>query len=388
MPSGDGWLTRIKPPTGALTSAGSRVVAAAAAEFGNGMIELTNRANLQVRGLSLDGTAPFAKAIVAGGLADPDPTIERRRAVIHPPLDAVSPDVAPEIEAMLAGDVRLARLPAKFAVAVDGGGLLPLGQTVADLTVICTGTGALIVPAGSGSGVRVAPRDVIGAVRRVALAFLTLAEQQTAMTRMRALVGVIGPAKLFAAAGLDAGVPVALRPTPRAIGWLPLSDSDHGAFGVGVPFGAMTAAALASLANLAEQYSGGGIRLTPWRAVVLPDVAARDRHALEAAATRLNLIVDPADPRRSILTCTGRPGCAAASVDVRADAALLRHLQLPTPIHVSGCGKGCAHPAPAAITLVGECGRYGIVRDGNATGRPSLTGLTMQQVVDALGGGA
>jgi precorrin-3B synthase len=387
MLSGDGWLTRVKPPHGALSSAASRILAAAAAQFGNGIIELTNRANLQVRGLSPDGIAPFAKAIVAGGLADPDPATERRRAVIHPPLKAVSAHAADEIEGMLAGDAQLARLPPKFAVAVDGGGLLPLGETVADLTVVCTETCALILPAGSNSGANLGARDVVEGVRRVALAFLALAErQQPPSRRMRTLMGVIGGATLFAAAGLDASMPIAPRATQRAIGWLPHPDSDHGVFGLGVPFGMMTAATLASLADLAEQYGDAGIRLTPWRAVVLPNVAGRDRHALQAASTCLGLIVDPTDPRRTIVTCSGKPGCAAASVDVRTDAALLQNLHLPALVHVSGCAKGCAHHAAAPITLVGEGGRYGIIRDGNASGVPSRSGLTMQQIVAVLGG--
>ena len=33
-------------------------------------------------------------------------------------------------------------------------------------------------------------------------------------------------------------------------------------------------------------------------------------------------------------------------------------------IHVSGCAKGCARSMPADLTLVGEGGRYGVVRNG------------------------
>ena len=39
-------------------------------------------------------------------------------------------------------------------------------------------------------------------------------------------------------------------------------------------------------------------------------------------------------------------------------------------IHVSGCSKGCAHPAPAALTVVGTEHGCGIVRDGSARATP------------------
>jgi precorrin-3B synthase len=383
--SGDGWLARVKPPKAVLSASAARALAAAAAEFGNGMIELTSRANLQVRGLSTRDLSSFATAIVASGLADPDPATERRRAVIHPPLPAAYPDLASDIEWILAHDPALACLPAKFAVAVDSGGLLPLGQTAADLTVICTERGIEIVPAGSYFGAGVTATAAAAAVRGVALSFLALAEACTPPPhRMRALMGIISPAVLFAGAGLAWRAAVTRRPSAPALGWLPFPNSNKGAVGLGVPFGATTAATVASLADLAERYSDDEMRLTPWRTFLLANISVGDADPVQAAAAQLDLIVDPADRRSTVVTCTGQPRCAGASVDVRTDAALLLQLPLPTPIHVSGCAKGCAHHASAPITLVGEDGRYGIIRYGNARGTPSLRGLTMHQVVDTL----
>jgi precorrin-3B synthase len=40
-------------------------------------------------------------------------------------------------------------------------------------------------------------------------------------------------------------------------------------------------------------------------------------------------------------------------------------------LHVSGCAKGCAHPAPAPLTIVGTEQGCGIVRDGAARATPS-----------------
>ncbi len=61
-------------------------LAEAVAAFGNGVVELTGRGNLQIRGVR-DAPA-FARAMVAAGLADPDPAREARRNVVAvPPCD-------------------------------------------------------------------------------------------------------------------------------------------------------------------------------------------------------------------------------------------------------------------------------------------------------------
>jgi precorrin-3B synthase len=358
MAAADGWLVRVKPPAATLTAAAARRLAAAAGQFGNGSIELTSRANLQVRGLTPDGVAPFAAAMAAAGLADPDPATERRRAVIHPPLSGAGLSMA--IEAMLATDPGLARLPAKFAVAVDV-------AAPADLTVLSGVTGFLVAPAGASWAAEAA--DPVEAVRRLALAFLELAARTTPPPRrMRGL----DTGRVFAAAGLNAVVSMIWPSPPRFIGRL-----SSGVFGLGVPFGVMTTATLASLADLAERFGDATVRITPWRAVLLPGVTALE-------LPDCGLVADPSDPRLDIVTCTGRPGCSHGSVDVRADAAQLLALKLPGKVHVSGCAKGCAHHAAAPVTLVGGAGRYAVVRNGRAGDPPEIRGLTMRQVVDEL----
>ena len=387
MKAADGLLVRIKPPGAKLSAAAARRLAQAARQFGNGAIELTSRGNLQVRGLSAEDVAPFAEEIVAAGLADPNPAIERRRAVIHPPLaDEDASVIAAEIETVLAGEERFARLPAKFAVAVDGGGILPLGETGADLRVTCAHGRSLIAPAGARLAAEVTDGDVITAVARLAETFLELSNRCASRPhRMRTLIAEIGCAPLFATAGLYKLAPVSPLPSPRTIGWLAHPDGAEGAFGLGLMFGAMTASLLAVLADLAGDYGDATLCLTPWRALVLPGIAERDAPMLQKKAVRLGMIVEPNDKRRALIACSGRPGCASASVDARADAALLSDLVLPSLVHVSGCSKGCAHPGAAPVTLVGEGGRYGLIRNGRPGDTPMLRGLTMREAIDALG---
>jgi precorrin-3B synthase len=40
-------------------------------------------------------------------------------------------------------------------------------------------------------------------------------------------------------------------------------------------------------------------------------------------------------------------------------------------LHVSGCAKGCAHPTPAPLTIVGTEHGCGIIANGTARGAPA-----------------
>ncbi len=376
MPSGDGLLVRVKPPGARLTAGAARRLAGAAARFGNGAIELTSRGAVQVRGLQAPGVPAFAAAMVSAGLADADPAVERRRAVIASPLAGDDPGASPDaailaaaIENMLARDPRFAGLPPKFCVSVDGGGVLPLGDVDADIRVVC-GTAR--------------HADHVERVVRVALAFLELsAHCSPAPRRMRAFLGEVGVPRLLVAAGLD--MPV--RSSPQsAIGWIPYADGERGAFGLGLPFGTTNPASLACLVDLADQFGDGMLRITPWRAILIPSVSGQDAIRLREAGAAMGMIVDATDPRLKISACVGRPGCAGASVNARADAMRVLSPDLHATVHVSGCAKGCAHPATAAYTLVGEEGRYGLVRNGGTGDAPLHRCLTIEQAAALICG--
>ena len=78
----DGGICRLKLPLGQLSSDAARAIAAAAARFGNGGIDVTNRANLQLRGISPDHEMPLIAALLDAGLG---PTRPRGRR--HPQRD-------------------------------------------------------------------------------------------------------------------------------------------------------------------------------------------------------------------------------------------------------------------------------------------------------------
>jgi precorrin-3B synthase len=129
-----------------------------------------------------------------------------------------------------------------------------------------------------------------------------------------------------------------------------------GMTGIAVPFGRLEAAQLRELAARSAEAGASEMRLSPWRALYID--AAVD------VPDALGLIVDEDDPLLGIDACPGAPACPSATVDTRAMARELAAAGFAGTIHVSGCAKGCARSTAADLTLVGEGGRYGVVRNG------------------------
>ena len=78
-------MARIRVPGGQLTAEAFRVVADGAAELGDGSVELTSRANLQVRGLADGAETALAARLFEAGLL-PSATHDRVRNILASPL--------------------------------------------------------------------------------------------------------------------------------------------------------------------------------------------------------------------------------------------------------------------------------------------------------------
>lgn len=393
MESGDGYLLRVKPRAATVSSDAARALAAAAARHGNGLIDVTNRCNLQFRGFKPDGVTPFAGTVFEHGLADPDVAVEERRNVAASALGADDPgadfdahDAARAIEEALISDPVLGSLPPKFGFSVDGGGALPLGDIGADIVVHGDGSCVTVGLAGSDLRARCAPPEIADTVARLVGAFVAMnGERVEKCRRMRQLVEAAGAEPVFLRAGLSASRPVGTESSDSVeyIGYKEFSSENHGFFSFGLPFGQCDAAAFAALADLSDAFGDGTIRTTPWRGLVISGVARVDVDDLSKGGVAAGLIAEGGDPRRRIVACPGKPACLSAGVATRVDAARLAASGVlgGDLVHMSGCVKGCARPRPSPVTLVGRDGRYDLVLDGRADAEPERTGLDVDDVI-------
>jgi precorrin-3B synthase len=148
---------------------------------------------------------------------------------------------------------------------------------------------------------------------------------------------------------------------------------------------------LDAAASAAEIFGSGEIRLTPWRALILPFVHAKDADAIRTYLAAHGFIVDREDPRLAITACGGASTCERGSTDTRADALTLmfaarRLCKIGAVLHVSGCAKGCAQPAATPLNLVADEGLYEFLMDENAldAGTGNAKGLTLAAARESL----
>jgi precorrin-3B synthase len=119
--------------------------------------------------------------------------------------------------------------------------------------------------------------------------------------------------------------------------------------GVAVPLGWLDQDRGAALARV-----GTDLVITPWRGAILTDLPAAGLDPALADLRAAGLLLDPTDPGVGVSACTGKPGCAKALADVRADAAaMLEHpAGSPLPVHWSGCARRCGRPRGLVIDVV------------------------------------
>jgi precorrin-3B synthase len=389
MQSGDGLIVRVRPRCGMLRPNHLIDLAAAAARFGNGHIDLTRRANLQVRGAS-EETLPGLHDVIGGlGLLDPTPEAEAVRNLMISPLAGIDPTevfdisgIAREFSRLLASERALWALPSKFGFIVDGGGTLTLADERADIRLAAVRDGAAFAVAiglDTQAGVdwlgSVSPANAALAAMETARTFLEVTSNGTRQ-RMRDL-SAQGLASLRSTMRsrlnpLPLG-PQKADPSDRHVGLL---DLGFGRFAVGIaaPFGRVETDQLRKLAGEMAAFGIEQVRLSPWRILYVEVRNTSEGQAILDAARSVDLITDRRDPLLGIEACPGAPACRSTGLNTRGDArrlaALSSRLGFAGTIHVSGCAKGCAKSAAADLVLVGTDREYGIVRNGTAQDRP------------------
>lgn len=353
MMSGDGLVVRIRAPLGRLTQEQALAVAGLSEKFGNGLLDVSARANLQMRGVSEDAYPALIAELRGVGLIDPDATAEARRNVLLQPFWAEGDDthsIASALSAALTDATDLT-LPGKFGFAVDTGPAPVLQDISADIRIERSAGGLILRADGAETGKPVTAETAAGEALALARWFLETGGAPEGRGRMK---------KHLAAAALPDG-----HTAPRAAA-APAAAPGPAAAGTlaALEFGQITAADFAALAAL------GPIRLTPWRMLLA--------EGAQSLPPLPGLILDATDPRLQVSVCTGAPGCLQALSQTRALARdLAPHLPGGTRLHVSGCTKGCAHPGPAPLVLTATgTDRFDIIRDGTAASRPLKSNIS------------
>lgn len=419
MASGDGLLLRVRAPHGRLLAAQLLGLAAAAAAHGNGIIELTRRASLQIRGVSPTSLPDLQAELARLELAEQSLAAEQRPALLVCPLAGLDPrsawlkPLAAELESLLASPQLVAGLSEKFVVVLSGGSdvfasieadvcieLSAAAPDLAQLSLAEGGAGPALLGTCRASDVAPALRTLLrwlgatpgaGARMRELVVARGIAALRTELAPL--LLGASpGPLQFGAdlePLWLNGGLAGESRFARFSVPPLGYNRGLRDWFSFQLPFGSAPAQAWRAIAELAQELGSGEARLLPGRCVLLPGVREADRAQLARRAQEQYFIVERPEPWLELVACSGAPACRSASTETRALALELAPLvraglRRGATLHVSGCEKGCAWGGAADITLLHAPDGYRIGFDADVAGTARSAALSLSAVREQL----
>lgn len=355
MMSQDGLVLRVRPRLARLTRAQALGLCAVSEHYGSGLIDLTNRANLQIRGMAETSHDAALRELAALDLLDVDPAMERRRNIIVAPFWSTGDLTHRLALSLLEALPRLPDLPAKVGFAIDTGPAPVLTKASADIRLECGPAGLILRAEGCAKGRSVSEDQAMDAVIEMAH---WLDDRRTPDARRMAQVIKLNDLP----ADWTCAPPFAATPAPQA-GMTPMGHL------LGAAFGQLAAADLARMINTS---GARALRVTPWRLFLLET----DHPVTDATA-----LTNPDDPLLRAHACAGAPLCPQASVTTR-DIARALAPGITGTLHVSGCAKGCAWPRDADVTLVGRDGTFDLVLNGTPWDVPVRHGIDPSHLTD------
>lgn len=360
----DGRIARVRLPGGRLPAPAARALAAVATA--GDTIELTSRANLQLRRLADAQTWSVIDAIREQGLL-PSEAHDRARAILASPLlgrtagAGLDDDFIAALDAAVLARTDTTTVSGRVLSVVDDGSGHGWSDR-ADLVARWDATRGLIELIVGGMSAGFWARDEAPAAFAALLGALATAATAHSVWRARELpaaalaelaaggggspVGGTAPA----AGDADNDEPSAVAPVPLPVGVLPQADG-RAAVRVAAPLGRLTGSMLAALADLAAAHATD-LRIDHERTVTLVDLPLASAPVIAEQLGALGLLTEPADPAIGLTACAGRD-CTRTEVDVRGAARLRLGQRRPGDgrEHLVGCERRCGAPADG-ITIV------------------------------------
>ena len=400
-PVKDGYMCRLRIPGGVVKSHQLRELAAISRDLTTGYIQITTRNNFQIRLIEPKDCPEVLRRIQGCGLHSKGAGADNIRNITMNPCAGLDPheliDVRPlvnELATLIIASKEFYDLPRKFNIAYDGGGLVSSVEDTNDIgasAVRITDNDQGVEPGiwfrialggvtghqtfASDWGVIVKPEqlnDVMLALLRVFIQFGDRTNRKKArfkyVVENLGLDGVLAEAEKrlpFPLTRLAADSPLqAAREFSQQghshVGIHPQKQDDLVYVGASVPVGQLTARQLERIADLADSYGSGEIRLTVWQNLILPNVRTAYAATLAKSLKKLGLPCEASPLRNGFVACTGSRYCKFAATDTKGHALAMMDyldkrvpLDQPVNVHFTGCPHSCAQHFMGDIGLLG-----------------------------------
>jgi ferredoxin-nitrite reductase len=396
-PAQDSFMCRLRIPGGMLRSTQLRAVADIAERYASPHADITTRANLQLREIGPANVINVLTALAECGLTSRGAGADNIRNITGSPTAGIDPqeliDTQPlcrEMHHFILNHRNMVGLPRKFNIAFDGGGKVASLDDTNDIGFFAVRVGeGKPIPAGVyfrlrlggitghqdfaiDEGVLIAPNDCVKVAEAVVRVF---SEEGDRTNRQKARLKYV-----LDRMGHDAFVQRVEALLPFKLARLPMAACEprppvakHGHVdfhaqrqagkcyvGILTPVGKLTVAQMRGIANLAEKFGSGTVRLTVWQNLIISDIATEQIEAVKAAIEVLELRWRANSIRNGLVACTGNKGCKFAASDTKGHAMqIAAHVESrvamdsPINIHLTGCHHSCAQHYIGDIGLIG-----------------------------------
>lgn len=428
-PNKTAFMTRLRIPGGVLRSFQLRELANVAKELTSGYVQITTRANLQLRLIQPKDAPDVLSRIQAVGLHTRGSGADNIRNLTMNPTAGIDPveliDVQPLLQQLahiIINDRAFYDLPRKFNIAYDGGGLIGSVEDTNDIGVKAVKHGDEVhfrIALGGATGHKAFARDlgvlvppseinkVVAAIVRVFIERGCRTDRKRA--RLKHLLEKMSFEEYLALVEKKLGKPLHRVPyDPATMRWASqeLAHSHVGDFpqkqrgfnyiGAAVPVGEITPRQMIRVAEIADLYGSGEIRLTVWQNFIIPNVPDAYVETAKKALRKVGFETTQSNIRSGLIACTGNSYCKFAQANTKGTArAIADHLEkklaLDTPIniHLTGCPNSCAQHYMGDIGLLatkvkGEEAYHVFVGGGfggnQAVGRQVFTGVSISEL--------
>lgn len=413
-PAQDSFMLRLRIPGGVLNTARMRGLAALADNMGSGRLDITTRANIQIREFAPRDIVKVLNAVRLLGMSSLGSGADNIRNITASPLAGLDPteliDVRPFADAMqnyITNSRDMFGLPRKFNIAFDGGGSISTLADTNDIGFVAVRVAeGMSVPAGiyfrvllcgitghkqfaSDSGLLLRPDQLIAVAAAMVRVFAENGDRtDRKKARLKYLVDRWGIARFLEETERKLTFPILRVPAQESelhcsvdrsahLGVHAQSQSGLSYIGVRVPVGLLPTDQAGAIADIADRFGSSEIRLTVWQNLLIPNIPT---HLVGDAIVALGDagLQHTADTVMSgTVACTGNRGCRFAATDTKGHALELANLLdssfkilPPVNLHVTGCSHSCAQH------YIGDIGLMGVKVNGGPGYQVNLGGGT------------
>jgi sulfite reductase (ferredoxin) len=384
------FMMRVRCDGGALTSDQLRVIADISTEFGRDIADISDRQNVQLHWVRIEDVPTIWQRLEDVGLSTLEACGDCPRVMLGCPLEGVASDsVLDASEALRAivdkylGDPAFSNLPRKYKTSVSGCSRHCVNHEINDCAFV-----GVIGPDGTPGfdlwvggrlstnphfavrlGVFVRPDEVPDVWAGVTSVFRDYGyRRQRNHARLKFLMADWGPEKfreVLETEYLKRRLPDGPAPekSPAHRDHIGVEKQSDGLLAIGATAkaGRTSGTALRAVAQLADTYANGRVRLTAQQGLVVLDVPVENEGRVIDGLDELGLTVRPSNFHRGTIACTGIEFCKLALIETKGRAETIRteldkrfpDFDTPITINVNGCPNSCARFQVADIGFKG-----------------------------------